>query len=331
MKLTVAALYPILWIGVISASPTIYYGNKIQNVDSTKCSLHIMQRDAEGGDPKELLSYPCGPTSEGLVTGVTVARRPPGPVFWTLFWADTMNGDIRSTPIDGASNSTMAILVAGLNEPLGLTVDEDSLGEFRAFDNPLNLYFIDSAERWSKHGPTSINKVSIDMQKVHGNVTILTTNFSQTGTPRCLSLKNRTLVFGADNGIGTLNKALNPQAQPELIYGMPECHISEGLVTEQASSTIYFSKFYGGIYSLDSNVPGNSSLRLLEKSTYGTFGLSSSGGRLYYTQTTAMPPGVSLNGDIFEYDIGTSKTRIVCLKCTSGSNVAVVDMITYNY
>ena len=98
---------------------------------------------------------------------------------------------------------------------------------------------------------------------------------------------------------------------------------------DPASNAVYFSRFYGGVYKL--NVAANSTVTQVQKSRYGTFGLAlgrsstaiDGGLSLYWTQTNAEPPGVSLDGDVMEFDIASAASRTVCRACASGSDLSV--------
>merc|ERR1711907_22823 len=148
-------------------------------------------------------------------------------------------------------------------------------------------------------------------------VSVVMKDFSRMGIPRGMVLHNHSLIIAADSAIArvsTEGEGLLEILASQVPDG--EGVLAQGIQLSDSRDLLWFSRFYGGLYSLDL---GSKRVSKVANSTYGTFGLVYNNANLFYTVESAAP--VSPAGDILLVSLGharpTNGEQALCRACAS--------------
>eukprot|EP01098_Paradermamoeba_levis_P002153 TRINITY_DN12556_c0_g1_i1.p1 TRINITY_DN12556_c0_g1~~TRINITY_DN12556_c0_g1_i1.p1 ORF type:complete len:324 (+),score=99.13 TRINITY_DN12556_c0_g1_i1:93-1064(+) len=215
-------------------SSLLLFGKVLSKKGNTiTTTVYTLNTQKPNSKPNPLITYNATLVNpDGQAIGITLV---PSSDF--LYWSDSGSNQIHSCQISNCP-ATLKVVVSGLNEPQGMVASKEG------------LYFIDSGDVYGT-GETTIQYFDFSNQK---QIILLTSNnhsFDQSGIPRSVALGNKGLYVGADNGVYFLNLSNPPPFKlQQLLSGVPnqtDPLIAEGI--KMFNNQIYFSRFYGGIYS----------------------------------------------------------------------------------
>ena len=257
------------------------------------CELQLIKINSASAANQKVFSYPCGPNTEGLITGISVIGN-------RIYWGDSTNNTILELSLQGP---TVRIIASGLNSPQGIVTDGHM------------LYYIDRGD----HDTTGWEIGAIRLEPPGQSLPdVILSNFSLIHLPRALAVRDGTLYIAGDDGVAELDLAVcepivlvrNQPGQVELV--------AEGVIVQ--GGNLYFSRVDGGIYSLELSSKVTVSV---VNSSYRTLSLASDGVSELYA-TAGGKNDLSGRSSVVAIDISTGNERLVCASCTGGRGIAVL-------